>query len=150
MFRFLCLLILVSLDSQPAWSTQSEFVGEYEHHAEEEWEIYYVNGKPKALKRTCAIKNGKASWYGGKFHGRRTANGEIFNQYELTAAHKTLPFNSLVRVSYKGRSVVVRINDAGPYAGGRVIDLSRRAAESLGMLRTGVAQVELKLVRCGK
>jgi len=87
------------------------------------------------------IQSGRASWYGPGFHGRRTANGETFNTNELTAAHRTLPFGTRVRVVNKstGKSVVVRINDRGPYAHGRVIDLSRASAEAIGL--KGVAAV---------
>jgi len=86
---------------------------------------------------------GQASWYGPGFHGRRTASGETFNTNDLTAAHRTLPFGTRVRVVNKktGRSVVVRINDRGPYAHGRVIDLSRASAQAIGI--TGVGSVEL-------
>lgn len=89
---------------------------------------------------------GRASWYGGKFHGRRTANGERFDMDDLTAAHRTLPFGTKVRVTNarNGRSVVVRINDRGPFIGGRVIDLSRGAADAIGMVRTGVAPVRIE------
>jgi rare lipoprotein A len=93
-----------------------------------------------------AIQQGEASWYGPGFQGRRTASGEIFNTNDLTAAHKTLPFGSRVRVVNKrtGKSVVVRINDRGPYARGRVIDLSRASAQALGI--TGVGAVSLNLL----
>lgn len=89
---------------------------------------------------------GRASWYGGPQHGQRTANGERFDRTELTAAHPTLPMNSLVRVTNlaNGRSVVVRINDRGPHARGRVIDVSQRAAEILGIKRRGVATVKVE------
>lgn len=89
---------------------------------------------------------GRASWYGGKFHGRRTANGERFDMDDLTAAHRTLPFGTKVRVTNarNGRSVIVRINDRGPFIGGRVIDLSRGAADAIGMVRTGVAPVRIE------
>ncbi|HEX2510549.1 MAG TPA: septal ring lytic transglycosylase RlpA family protein [Microvirga sp.] len=88
-------------------------------------------------------QQGKASWYGPGFHGRRTASGEIFNTRDMTAAHRTLPFGTLVRVvnPRTGRSTVVRINDRGPYARGRIIDLSQASAEALGI--SGVAPVEL-------
>ena len=91
---------------------------------------------------------GKASFYGKRFHGRTTANGESFDMHALTAAHRTLPFGSLVRVTNprNGLSVTVRINDRGPFARGRVIDLSRAAAEQIGMIRRGHAEVELQLV----
>ena len=93
------------------------------------------------------LERGHASWYGGQFHGRRTASGENFNKYALTAAHKTLPFGTIVRVrSLKhGREVEVRINDRGPFAKGRVIDLSQAAAEALGLTATGVAEVSLNV-----
>jgi rare lipoprotein A len=92
--------------------------------------------------------SGQASWYGPGFHGRRSASGEIFNQNAMTAAHRTLPFGTQVRVTNtnNGQSVVVRINDRGPYSGGRVIDLSAAAARSLGMTRSGVAPVNIEVL----
>jgi rare lipoprotein A len=91
---------------------------------------------------------GMASYYGTRFHGRRTASGQRFDQHALTAAHRTLQFGTRVRVTHKGtgRSVVVTINDRGPYARGRIIDLSKRAAERLGMLRSGVAPVRIEVL----
>ena len=86
---------------------------------------------------------GEASWYGPGFHGRQTANGERFNTNDLTAAHKTLPFGTKVKVTNEqtGKSVVVRINDRGPYAKDRVIDLSKASAQAIGI--SGVAKVTL-------
>ncbi|HYW56205.1 MAG TPA: septal ring lytic transglycosylase RlpA family protein [Polaromonas sp.] len=91
------------------------------------------------------FEQGKASWYGPRFHGRRTANGERYNMNEMTAAHKTLPFGTVVRVRslVNGKEVDVRITDRGPFSRGRVIDLSRAAAESIGMLGLGVKDVLL-------
>ena len=91
---------------------------------------------------------GQASWYGPGFHGRRTANGEIYNQNAMTAAHRYLKFGTKVRVTNlnNGRSVIVRINDRGPFAKGRVIDVSAAAARSLGMIRSGVAPVEVTIL----
>jgi len=91
---------------------------------------------------------GWASWYGPGFDGNLTANGETFNQYDLTAAHPSLPFGTTVRVTNKdnGQSVVVRINDRGPYAGGRVLDLSKGAAEAIGMIGSGVAPVQIDVL----
>jgi len=88
---------------------------------------------------------GVASWYGPGFHGRRTANGEKFNQNELTAAHKTLPFGTevLVRSLQTGREVLVRIIDRGPHLKSRIIDLSHAAAEALGIRQHGVSEVQL-------
>ncbi len=94
------------------------------------------------------METGGASWYGGKFQGRRTANGEIFDTNKFTAAHKTLPFNTIVEVTNlkNNKSVFVRINDRGPFVAGRVIDLSRAAAEKIGLVGRGVVQVQLKVI----
>lgn len=91
------------------------------------------------------FEQGKASWYGPRFNGRRTASGERYNMHELTAAHKTLPFGTMVRVRslVNGKEVDVRITDRGPFSRGRVIDLSRAAAEAIGMLGLGVKDVLL-------
>lgn len=100
------------------------------------------------MRYNRVIEYGVASWYGPDFHGKLTADGEIYNQNALTAAHRTLPFNTYVKVIdlNNGRNVVVRINDRGPYARGRIIDLSKRAAEILHMIGPGTARVKLVLV----
>jgi rare lipoprotein A len=92
---------------------------------------------------------GIASWYGRPHHGRRVASGEIYDMHRLTAAHRTLPFDTIVLVQNKrnGREVNVRINDRGPFVKGRVIDLSYAAAKALDMLVPGTAPVRLKVVR---
>jgi rare lipoprotein A len=97
------------------------------------------------LSLSAYEEDGIASWYGGKFHGRLTANGETFNTHELTAAHKYLPFDSIVTVTNKrnGKTVQVRINDRGPFIEGRTIDLSYAAAVKLDMIKTGTAPVHL-------
>ena len=91
-----------------------------------------------SAEETKPLGKGVASWYGPGFHGKKTANGERFNTNDLTAAHKTLPFGTQVRVTNEqtGKSVVVRINDRGPYAHGRVIDLSKAAAQAVGIAGT--------------
>lgn len=91
------------------------------------------------------LEKGLASWYGSKFHGRRTASGERFDRHAFTAAHRTLPFGSRVRVRsvVTGKEVVVRINDRGPFKRSRVIDLSQTAFNALGLQGRGVTQVEL-------
>lgn len=96
-------------------------------------------------------QRGKASWYGPGFAGRKTANGERFNPSQLTAAHKKLPFNTTVRVTNleNDKSVIVRINDRGPYAGRRIIDLSKAAAKKIGLIKNGVAMVEIETVSPG-
>ena len=95
--------------------------------------------------------NVEASYYADKFHGRRTANGEIFNMYDFTAAHKTLPFNTILKITNisNGKSVTVRVNDRGPFVAGREIDLSKAAAEKLDMLGSGTAQVSIEILQRG-
>ncbi len=95
---------------------------------------------------------GRASWYGPNFHGKKTSNGEDYNMWQMTAAHKTLPMNTVVRVTNKsnGRSVVVRINDRGPFVGTRIIDLSKKAASELDMLANGTALVKLEILGFNK
>lgn len=94
-------------------------------------------------------QQGPASWYGNPFHGRKTANGETYNMNEMTAAHKELPLGTRVEVTNlsNGRKVVVRINDRGPFHGNRVLDLSRAAAQELGTLNAGVAQVQIRALQ---
>ncbi len=101
---------------------------------------------PKAAELGRRIQSGHASWYGPGFHGRRTASGERFNSAAMTAAHRTLPFGTRVRVIHEdtGRSVVVRINDRGPFLRGRVIDLARGPAQALGLTSSGIAKVALR------
>ncbi|MBN2443029.1 MAG: septal ring lytic transglycosylase RlpA family protein [Spirochaetales bacterium] len=95
-----------------------------------------------------SLETGYASWYGGKFQGRYTASGEIYDMNKLTAAHKTLPFGTFVKVINieNGKSIVVKINDRGPFVEGRIIDLSRAAAEEVGMLKSGIAKVLIRIV----
>ena len=96
----------------------------------------------------AASETGLASWYGGKFQGRQTASGEIFDTARLTAAHKTLAFGTMVKVTNleNQKEVTVRINDRGPFVEGRIIDLSQAAAYALGMVGTGVARVKVEVL----
>ena len=89
-----------------------------------------------------------ASWYGPGFHGRTTANGEMYNQWGLTAAHKTLPFGTRVRVTntQTDKSIIVRINDRGPFIDGREFDLSRSAAAAVGLIKPGVAELKFEIL----
>ncbi|HVS16020.1 MAG TPA: septal ring lytic transglycosylase RlpA family protein [Thermoanaerobaculia bacterium] len=104
--------------------------------------------RPEAPRRERFSQRGKASWYGSQFQGRPTASGEVFDVHRVSAAHRTLPFGTVVRVRNldNGREVEVRINDRGPFVRGRVLDLSRAAAEDLDMLVSGVAEVRLWVV----
>ncbi len=101
-----------------------------------------------ASTQISAMERGEASWYGGKFQGKLTANGERFDTNMLTAAHKTLPFNTIVEVKNleNNKIVHVRINDRGPFVEGRIIDLSRAAASKLNMVGAGVAKVEIRII----
>ncbi len=105
----------------------------------------FVPRSPSSVSLPSSDLRGDASWYGRPFHGRKTANGETYNMYAFTAAHRTLPFGSWVRVQRldNGKTVDVRINDRGPFVNGRIIDLSRSAAGRLGILSAGVVRVRL-------
>jgi rare lipoprotein A len=111
------------------------------------YQVLGRNYKP-LLNAKGYSQQGQASWYGQKFHGHRTANGEVYDMYRMTAAHKTLPLPSFVRVTNlsNGRQVVVRVNDRGPFHSERIIDLSYAAALKLDYLKTGVANVKLDVV----
>ncbi|RIH88539.1 septal ring lytic transglycosylase RlpA family protein [Calidithermus roseus] len=110
-------------------------------------QVLRVSGSPSANRDWRFLQQGKAAWYGPGFQGRRTASGERFNTYDLTAAHPTLPFGTRVRVTNlrNGRRVIVRVNDRGPYIRGYVIDLSYAAAQAIGM--SGTTTVRLEVLR---
>ena len=105
--------------------------------------------KIKTVPSVVRIITGEASWYGPGFFGNRTANGEVYQRGTMTAAHRTLPFGTRVRVTnlWNGRSEVIRINDRGPFVHHRVIDLGHGAASSLGLTASGIAQVRLEVLR---
>jgi rare lipoprotein A len=114
-------------------------------------------GKPYVIKGVRYVPRedpdyntvGTASWYGRQFHGRTTASGQIYNMSALTAAHPTLPFGTQVRVTNLSnrKSVVLTVNDRGPFAKGRIIDVSRHAADHLGFLRAGTARVRVEVIQ---
>ena len=110
-------------------------------------ETYVIDGVTYRVMDTSAgyREEGMASWYGGYFHGRRTSSGDIYDMYLMTAAHKSLPLPTYVRVTHlgNGRSVILRVNDRGPFVDDRIIDLSFAAATKLGMAEIGTAQVEV-------
>ncbi|MBE0429300.1 MAG: septal ring lytic transglycosylase RlpA family protein [Thermoleophilia bacterium] len=98
---------------------------------------------PSGLRPSAIVLSGIASWYGPGFHGNRTANGEIYNMNAMTAAHKSLPFGTWLKVTYEDRSVFVRINDRGPYIDGRFLDLSAGSARAIGL--TGIGHVKAEI-----
>ena len=102
----------------------------------------------EAVEKAADVSSGVVSWYGGKFHGRKTASGDRYDKNELTAAHKTLPFGTKVKVTNtrNGKSVVVEINDRGPFVKSRVLDLSQAAFSEIGHTNTGVMHVEYEVL----
>jgi len=115
--------------------------------------FYEVGGQRYVVRPSAVgyVEQGVASWYGPDFHGGRTATGETYDMHAMTGAHPTLPLPTWVRVTNlgNGKSVVVRLNDRGPFARGRIIDLSRAAAEALDMVRAGTARVEVQSLAAG-
>lgn len=105
--------------------------------------VVVSNEPPAGLEPSGISISGMASWYGPGFQGNTTANGEIYNMYSYTAAHKSLPFNTWLKVTHNGRSVFVRINDRGPYIAGRIIDLSYSSAQAIGITGVGFVSAEI-------
>jgi rare lipoprotein A len=119
------------------------------------WILAILMALPLAVMGKVApgyTQNGKASYYHDSLHGRKTASGEVYNKRAMTAAHKRLPLGSKVRVTNvsSGKSIVVKINDRGPFVKGRIIDLSRTAARKLGMIRKGVVKVQVEVLSVPK
>lgn len=112
------------------------------------YEVYGVTYVPIRKVSVGYAQTGEASWYGKKFHGRKTSNGDVYDMYGMTAAHKTLPLPTYLQVRNldNGREVVVRVNDRGPFLGGRILDLSYMAAQKLGVVATGTAQVRIEVI----
>lgn len=111
---------------------------------------YKIAGKwyYPTLAKVDDVQRGIASWYGPNFHAKKTSNGEIYDMFDMTAAHKTLPMNTMVRVDNleNGKSAVVRINDRGPFVSGRIIDLSNKAAHQIAMVKKGTAKVKVTVL----
>ncbi len=124
---------------------------EVRHHyrgTSKPYEIAGVRYYPKKSVPIGWTQRGISSWYGPNFHGKLTSNGEVYNMYAMTAAHKTLPLGTIVKVKNlkNGRSVIVRINDRGPFVKGRIIDLSYAAGKKLGLNISGTAPVEIRVI----
>ncbi len=136
------LIVLIGCATSPRYTRGGKAVRPSTHTKKQ---THTYSKKPAGKKTLIGI----ASYYGPGFHGKKTANGERFNMYELTAAHKTLPFNTRVRVTNLNnkKSVIVRINDRGPYKKGRIIDLSKGAAKKIDLLQTGTAKVKVEILK---
>jgi rare lipoprotein A len=149
------LVLLAGCGSSPS-GPQSHGVGPYSHTAAGPTQGYYKVGQPYQIDGATYTpgvdydydETGIASWYGPNFTGKITANGELYDMNEVTGAHRTLPMPSLVRVTNldNGRTIVVRVNDRGPYARGRILDMSRRGAQLLGYEKTGTAKVRVQIM----
>ncbi len=107
---------------------------------------------PRTSPAGEVYQKGIASYYGKKFHGRPTASGEVYDMYAMTAAHRTLPFGTVVEVENhgNGRKIMVRINDRGPFLPGRILDLSKGAAQKIGMIGEGTAMVSIRVKKWGR
>lgn len=169
-FFICCALLLVGCTSEPnkRYSLEQDIAPdtpisvEHIEDATPQYEPYsrggnkdysLLGGEYKIIKDARGFKQeGKASWYGKKFHGHLTSNGEIYDMYSMTAAHKELPLPSYVKVTNKdnGKTTVVRVNDRGPFHEGRIIDLSYAAALKLDVVRTGTANVEIEVITVDK
>lgn len=108
-----------------------------------------VKKKSEGHYKEKIYQKGEASWYGPGFNGKKTASGETFNMYKFTAAHKKLPFGTKVKVTNlkNGKSVIVRINDRGPFVKGRIIDLSKKAAQQIGLIQAGHTPVKIVILK---
>lgn len=152
----LALLVSACAETQLVIHSAKELTGTTGSSAVPKTQGKYKIGRPYQIKGTWYypaenfkyVETGIASWYGPKFHGRKTANGETYDMNALTAAHRTLPLPSVVRVINlkNGRSLNLRVNDRGPFARGRIIDVSRRASQLLGFQRAGTARVRVEIV----
>ncbi|GAA5219219.1 septal ring lytic transglycosylase RlpA family protein [Corallincola platygyrae] len=143
-----------SPDSPPELDALVEPTPRYEPKSRQGNKSYKVRGIRYQVMNSAEgfADEGTASWYGAKFHGHLTSNGEIYDMYSLSAAHKTLPLPTYVRVTNlaNDRSVIVRVNDRGPFHGDRIIDLSYAAAYKLDMLKSGTANVKIEAITPGK
>jgi rare lipoprotein A len=112
------------------------------------YEVYGVTYVPIRKVSVGHVETGEASWYGRKFHGRNTSSGDVYDMYGMTAAHKTLPLPTYLQVRNlaNGHEIVVRVNDRGPFLGGRILDLSYMAAQKLGVVATGTAKVRIEVI----
>ena len=113
--------------------------------------FFKVENKKNKFNKNKVVYRGVASYYGPKFHGKLTANGEVFDMYGVTAAHKEIPFNTVVRVTNldNDKSLILRINDRGPYVGNRILDCSYGAAKKLDFINQGTANVEIRVIDWG-
>ena len=141
---FFVLIIIYACSPSPRYKTNSQT-------SKKNTSFKVKKNKQNTFDKKKTIYNGVSSYYGPKFHGKLTANGEVFDQYGVTAAHKTLPLGTVARVTNldNDKSIILRINDRGPYVGDRVLDCSYGAAKKLDFMKKGTANVEIKIIELG-
>ncbi|QQS38231.1 MAG: septal ring lytic transglycosylase RlpA family protein [Ignavibacteriales bacterium] len=145
------MLVLAGCSSSPRFTSEDKDTNHqprYRNEPEESGSDTRTNNNPKVIESTTEI----ASFYAHKFHGKKTANGETYDMYAMTAAHISYPFNTEIRVTNlsNNKQVILRINDRKPDTNGRAVDLSYRAAELLGMIDQGIAQVRVEVLKWGQ
>ena len=147
-----CSLLFFQCTSAPRYRSQT---APGKHKEKQTQSVFNVKKDSNDPKTTLLIKGRKhsaifnSSYYGKDFHGRKTANGEVFDMYGYTAAHKTLPLGTFLKVTYikTGKSIIVKVNDRGPFIKGRDLDLSYGAAKKIGLLNDGVGKVKVAVVK---
>tara|TARA_B100000965_G_scaffold16560_1_gene12474 strand:+ start:694 stop:1158 length:465 start_codon:yes stop_codon:yes gene_type:complete len=141
-FFYIIILLFISCVVSPRYTSSSGTSNTFKSKQ-------YKNSKSNINNKK--ILKGVSSWYGPNFHGKLTANGEVYDMYGVTAAHKTLPLNTVARVTNldNGKSIILRINDRGPYVGNRILDCSMGAAKKLGFYIAGTAMVKIEVIEFG-
>jgi len=147
-FYFCLSIFLLDCSSAPRYTSGAD---KSSYNSSVNKENKAKKNKKLNYKKSKKLYRGISSYYGPKFHGKLTANGEIFDMYGVTAAHKEFPFNTIVRVTNEnnGKSHIIRINDRGPYIDGRILDCSYGAAKKLGFVTDGVAPVKIEIIEWG-
>ena len=142
--NFVLIFALISCSPSPRYNSPSKIKSK----SSKSVKVPNKKVKPDKSKR---VMTGTSSYYGKDFHGKLTANGEIFDMYGLTAAHKTLPLNTIIRVTntVNEKSLILRVNDRGPYIVGRILDCSYGAALKLGFIETGITEVRIEVIEWG-
>ncbi len=147
MLLLMFLFIINSCSPSPRYNSKAGFSKKNNSSISKNVKI----NKNKKINKKKTVYRGISSYYGPKFHGKLTANGEVFDMYGISAAHKEIPFNTVVRVTNldNSKSLILRINDRGPYVGNRILDCSYGAAKKLGFLDQGTANVEIRVIEWG-
>ncbi len=146
--HFIIMLVICSCSPAPRYNSES---GKIKSYAGSGADVSKKKAKKNNFDKNKTIYRGVSSYYGPNFHGKLTANGEVYDMYGLTAAHKEMPLNTVARVTNldNGKSLILRINDRGPYIDGRILDCSYGAAKKLEFINEGTANVEIKVIEWG-